>query len=127
MSDIFSAALVHEVCPICCKAMNEQIIMNTIGNKKNAKAIDEANGKAIGYSKDACEECCKHKDDGVYIIAIDPTRSGDDGIYRTGQIVCVNKNFQLFKDKSDYILKTDNGVSFMFMEEEAGKLIGIFK
>lgn len=45
--------------------------MNTIGNKKNAKAIDEANGKAIGYSKDACEECCKHKDDGVYIIAID--------------------------------------------------------
>ena len=34
MSDIFSAALVHEVCPICCKAMNEQIIMNTIGNKE---------------------------------------------------------------------------------------------
>ena len=123
MSDIFSAALVHEVCPICCKAMNEQIIMNTIGNKKNAKA----NGKTIGYSKDACEECCKHKADGVYVIAIYPTRSGDDGIYRTGQIACVNKNFQLFKDKSDYILKTDNGVSFMFMEEEAGKLIGIFK
>lgn len=65
MSDIFSAALVHEVCPICCKA------------------IDEANGKAISYSKDACEECCKHKDDGVYVIAIDPTRSVDDGIYRT--------------------------------------------
>lgn len=119
MSDIFSAALVHEVCPICHKAMNEQIIMNTIGNKKNAKAI--------GYSKDACEECCKYKDDGVYVIAIDPTRSGDDGIYRTGQIACVNKNFQLFKDKSDYILKTDNGVSFMFMEEESGKSIGIFK
>lgn len=95
-------------------------------NKKNAKAIDEANGKAIGYSKDACEECCKHKDDGVYVIAIDPNCS-IWWIYRTGQIACVNKNFQLFKDKSDYILKTNNGVSFMFMEEEAGKLIGIFK
>lgn len=127
MSDIFSAALVHELCPICGKGMNEQIIMNKILNKKSAKAIDDANGKAIGYSHNACEECCKHKDDGVYVIAIDPTRSGDDGIYRTGQIVCINKNFQLFKDKSDYILKTDNGVSFMFMEETAGKQIGIFK
>lgn len=127
MSDVFSAALVHEVCPICGKAMNEQIIMNKILNKKSAKAIDDANGKAIGYSKDACEECCKHKDDGVYVIAIDPTRSTDKDIYRTGQIACVNKNFQLFKDKPDYILKTDNGVSFMFMEEDAGKQIGIFK
>lgn len=127
MSDIFSAALVHELCPICCKDMNEQIIMNAVGGKKKAKAIDDANGKAIGYSHDACEECCKYKDDGIYVIAIDPTRSGNDGIYRTGQIACVNKNFQLFKDKPDYILKTDNGVSFMFMEEEAGKLIGIFK
>lgn len=127
MSDIFSAALVHEICPICCKDMNEQIIMNAVGNKKNAKAIGETNGRAIGYSKDACEECCKYKDDGVYVIAIDPTRSGDDGIYCTGQIACVNKNFRLFKDKADYILKTNNGVSFMFMEEEAGKVIGIFK
>lgn len=127
MSDIFSAALVHEVCPICGKAMNEQIIMNIIGNKKNAKAIDEANGKAIGCSKDACEECCKHKDEGIYIIAIDPDRSDNNGAYRTGQIACVNKNFRLFKDKADYILKTNNGVSFMFMEEEAGKAIGIFK
>lgn len=127
MSDIFSAALVHEVCPICCKAINEQIIVNSVLNKKNAKAIDEANGKAIGYSKDACEECCKYKDNGVYIIAIDPDRSNDKDIYRIGQIACVNKNFQLFKDKPDYILKTNNGVSFMFMEEEVGKLIGIFK
>lgn len=127
MSDIFSAALVHEVCPICCKAMNEQIIMNTIGNKKNAKSIDEANGKAIGYSHDACEECCKYKDDGVYVIAIDPDRSDDEDIYRTGQIACVKKDFQLFKDKADYILKTDNGVSFMFMEEAAGRMVGIFK
>lgn len=101
--------------------------MNAIGNKKNAKAIDESNGKAIGYSKDACEECCKHKDEGVYIIAIDPDRSNNNGVYRTGQMACVNKNFQLFKSKADYILKTDNGVSFMFMEEEAGKAIGIFK
>lgn len=126
MSDIFSAALVHKLCPICGKAMNEQIIMNAIGNKKNAKAIDEANGRAIGYSKDACEECCKHKDEGVYIIAIDPDRSDNNGVYCTGQVACVNKNSQLFKDKADYIFKTNNGVSYMFMEEEAGKVIGIF-
>lgn len=83
--------------------------------------------KLLAILKMLVKKCCKHKDDGVYVIAIDPTRSVDDEIYRTGQIACVNKNFQLFKDKADYILKTDNGVSFMFMEEEAGKLIGIFK
>lgn len=126
-SDNVAVALVYEACPVCGKLMNEQIIMNKTLTKKAAKEIEEANGKCIGYSKDACDSCSEHKDECVYAVAIDPTRSGDDGIYRTGQIACVNKNFQLFKDKSDYILKTDNGVSFMFMEEEAGKLIGIFK
>lgn len=30
-------ALVHEICPICGKPMNEQILMNTVFSKKYAK------------------------------------------------------------------------------------------
>lgn len=44
-------ALVHEICPICGKPMNEQILMNTVLSKKYAKEIENVNGKAIGYSK----------------------------------------------------------------------------
>lgn len=29
-------ALVHEICPICGKSMNEQILMNSVLNKKYA-------------------------------------------------------------------------------------------
>ena len=44
-------ALVHEICPICGKPMNEQILMNSVLSKKYAKEIENVHGKAIGYSK----------------------------------------------------------------------------
>lgn len=46
-------ALVHEICPICGKPMNEQILMNSVLSKKYAKEIENVHGKAIGYSKTA--------------------------------------------------------------------------
>lgn len=33
-------ALVHEICPICGKPMNEQILMNSVFSKKYAKEIE---------------------------------------------------------------------------------------
>lgn len=33
-------ALVHEICPICGKPMNEQILMNSVLSKKYAKEIE---------------------------------------------------------------------------------------
>lgn len=56
-------ALVHEICPICGKPMNEQILMNSVLSKKYAKEIENVHGKAIGYSKTACEDCSKYKKD----------------------------------------------------------------
>lgn len=53
-------ALVHEICPICGKSMNEQILMNSVLSKKYAKEIENVHGKAIGYSKTACEDCSKN-------------------------------------------------------------------
>lgn len=67
-------ALVHEICPICGKPMNEQILMNTVFSKKYAKEIENVHGKAIGYSKTACEDCSKYKDEAVMCIAIDEAK-----------------------------------------------------
>ena len=47
--------------------------------------------------------------------------------YRTGQVVGIRKDFQLFIDKSEFIIKTENGVSYCFIEENVGKQIGFFK
>lgn len=120
-------ALVHEVCPICGKPMNYSVLMNSKFGPKYAKQVKETNGKAIGYSKDACEECLKYKDDAVFCIAIDEAKSEPNNPYRTGELVGIRKDFPLFIEKPEFIIKTDNGVSYCFMEETAGKLIGFFK
>lgn len=120
-------ALVHEICPICGKPINEQILMNKILSKKHAKEIENLHGKAIGYSRTACEDCSKYKDEVVMCIAIDETKSEPNNPYRIGQIVGIRKDFQLFIDKSEFIIKTENGVSYCFVEENVGKQIGFFK
>lgn len=130
MSKDLSFGIVHELCPICGKSVNSSIIMNKILRPKYAKQIEELNGKAIGFSKDACEECSKHKDECIYVIGIDPNKSDNknmQGMYRTGQIVGIRKDFPLFIDYPEMILKTNNGVQFCFIEEETGKQIGFFK
>lgn len=120
-------ALVHEICPICGKPMNEQILMNTAISKKYAKEIENVHGKAIGYSRTACEDCSKYKDEAVMCIAIDEAKSEPNNPYRTGQVVGIRKDFQLFVDKPEFIIKTDNDVRYCFVEENVGKQIGFFK
>ena len=120
-------ALVHEICPICGKPMNEQILMNTVFSKKYAKEIENVHSKAIGYSKTACENCTEYKDKVVFCIAIDENKSEPNNPYRTGQIVGVCKDFQLFVDKPEFIIKTENDVAYCFVEENVGKQIGFFK
>lgn len=110
-------ALVHEICPICGKPMNEQILMNSVLSKKYAKEIENVHGKAIGYSKTACEDCSKYKDEAVMCIAIDEAKSEPNNPYRTGQIVGVCKDFQLFVDKPEFIIKTENGFNTCYIKE----------
>lgn len=130
MSKDLGVGIIYELCPICGKNANSSIIMNKVLRPKYAKQIEELNGKAIGFSKDACEECTKHKDECIYVIGIDPDKSDNSsiqGLYRTGQIVGIRKDFPLFIDHPEMILKTNNSVQFCFIEEEAGKQIGFFK
>lgn len=126
MENKFGCAIVHELCPICGKPMNEQIIMNTRPSIKGAKEIEELNNKAVGFSKDACKECSKYKDEAIFIIAINEKLSDNKDLHRTGQIVGIKKDADIVSNFK-VILSTDNGVKFIFMEEEVGKKIGIFK
>lgn len=126
MEDKFACAVVHELCPICGKSMNEQIIMNTKPSVKGAKEIKEVHNKAIGFSKDACEECSKHKNEVVYIIGVDEKLSKEDNMYRTGQIVGIKKECKFIINSKDFIYTTNNNIQFMFMDEKVGKQLGIF-
>ena len=132
--DKIGIALVHEVCPICGRPMNEQILMNSKLSVKLAKELNEANGKAIGISKDAYDECSKYKNKGIFIIEIDAEKSHTIDnkvyprqIYRTGRIACLNKDFELFKDAKDFIITTANGVQYLYMDEIAYAKLGLDK
>lgn len=128
MSDVkIGTALVHEVCPICGKPMNESIVINQKLTTKEAKKVEKLNGKAIGISKDACDECLKFKDTAIFCIAIDEEKSDKNNFYRTGRISGITKNFKLFTEHPESIITTENGVSYCFTSEEFGKHIGIFK
>lgn len=128
MSDVkIGTALVHEVCPICGKPMNESIVINQKLTAKEAKKVEDLNGKAIGISKDACDDCLKFKDTAVFCIAIDEEKSEANNPYRTGRITGVTKSFSLFTEHPEFIITTDNGVSYCFMSEKFGEQIGIFK
>jgi hypothetical protein len=126
-SDNVAVALVYEACPVCGKLMNEQIVMNKILTKKAAKEIEEANGKCIGYSKDACDSCSEHKDECVYAVAIDERFSEPNNPYRTGQIVGIKKDSDFVKAYEQFVFETYNGVKYMYVDIKAGIKIGLFK
>lgn len=119
--DKLGIAIVKELCPICGKEM-DGIIMNKILSESNAEKVNALHNKVIGYASDACEECSKRKDNIVYIIGIDPTKSDMnclETIYRTGQVYGIKQDSEFMKDIDEsFILKTKNGVKFMFADKE---------
>ena len=113
-----SIALVHEICPICGKPMNEQILMNTVFSKKYAKEIENMHGKTIGYSKTACENCTEYKDKVVFCIAIDENKSEPIVyLYNTHQTeeYSLNSTF-------DYSVKPNVMISSYILREKLNNL-----
>lgn len=127
-NDNFEVGIVKYACPICGKEVDNEVILNSKLTKKAAQSIREMNGKFIGYSKNACEECLKYKDEVVFFIGIIPEKSDKTmGVYRTGHVVGVKQDSDFVKDVPvEYILKTANDVKFCFIDVKAGKEIGIF-
>lgn len=127
-------ALVHEVCPICGKPMNEHIIINQKLGLKIAQKVNNFNGKAIGISENACDECSKYKDKGIFIIEIDAEKChvidnklNSKNIYRTGRYVCLNKDIELFKECKDFIITTANKVHYVYMDNIVYSKLGLDK
>ena len=123
--DNFAVGLVNYACPICGKTAQTNIIMNNKLTKKAAQEVREADGKVVGYSDTACEECTSHKDECIYIVEIDTKKSEPNNPYRTGMYWGVRKDFALFVDHPEYVLKTKDGVQFCFMDKEFAYQIGL--
>lgn len=126
--DIIGVALVHYACPICGREMDDDsaILMNQKLTKKAAKEVNELNGKCVGFSNKACNECASHKDDCIYIIEIDKEKSEPNNLYRTGRYWGIVKDFSLFVEHPEFILETDNGVKYCFMTKELTHKFGFY-
>lgn len=123
--DNFVVGMVNYICPICTKVIDHAIIMNQRLTKKAADEIRQANGQTVGYADHACEECAEHKDECIYVIEIDAEKSKPNNPYRTGMYWGVRKDFALFVDHPEYVLKTKDDVQYCFMDKECAKQIGL--
>lgn len=123
--DNFEVGLVKYACPICGREADSSIIMNSRFTKKDAEVIKEAHNKFIGYSDNVCKDCLSHKDECIYVIEIDAEKSEPNNPYRTGMYWGLRKDFDLFIDHPEYILKTKDGVQYCFMDKEFANQIGL--
>lgn len=118
MNDVIGTALVSYACPICGKEASYGIAINEVLTEAKATEVKNFHGKCIGWSENACEECTKHKDEVIYLIGIDPEQSDNNEVYRTGKVVGIKKDAELFNNlDSKFILKTDNEVQFCFIDD----------
>lgn len=124
--DNFKVSLVKYLCPICGGVAEEVIVTNTRLTKEAASKVERLNGKAIGFSDHACKECSEYKDRVVFFIGIDPEKSSDKEPYRTGQIVGIKDDAPLVLHCKEYIRSLKDGTRFCFIDELAGKKIGLW-
>lgn len=123
-------ALVKELCPICCKEMDGPIVMNKRLTKPQKEKIEDMHNKVIGFADHCCEECAKYKDDAVFFVGIDESKSSKgslEELYRTGKIVGVKKDANIVNYFKNYIVTLKDNAKLIFIDEKAGKELEIFK
>ena len=123
-------ALVKELCPVCGKEIDGPIILNSILTENEAKKVKDLHNKVIGFANYCCEECSKYKDRVVFFISIDESKSSKDSLknlYRTGKISGIKKEADIIKSFKDYIVTIEDGTQLIFIDEKAGKNLGVFK
>ena len=130
MSNNLEVSLVKELCPVCCKEIDGPIVLNSILTEKEAKKVKDLHNKVIGFADHCCEECAKYKDKVVYFVSIDASKSSKNSLeelYRTGKISGVKKEADIIKSFKDYIITIKDGTQIVFIDEEGGKILGVFK
>ena len=86
--------------------------------------------KVVGFANHCCEECAKYKDKVVFFVSIDESKSSSDSrknLYRTGKISSIRKEADIIKRFKDYIVTIEDGTQIVFIDENGGKELGIFK
>lgn len=92
-------ALVHTLCPVCTRVIDDSILLNkrlTEGEAKKVEAMNNTNT----WSKELCSECQEMKSKGFILIGADEKKTEDvTNPWRTGQIWCVKQEVadELFK------------------------------
>lgn len=94
--------------------------------KGAASEVEELDGKAVGFSDHACKKCSEYKDKVVFFIGIDSENSPSEEVYRIGQVVGVRNGAPLIAHFSKYIRSLKDGTRFCFIDELAGKKIGLW-
>ena len=124
----FEEALTKEICPVCGKEMDGPLIMNSFLTEKCAKEVKDLNNKVIGFADHCCEECAKYKDDAVYFVSIDESKSSQSlkELYRTGKISGVKKDSKFIEQFKDFIVTLKDGTKIIFIDEQAGIKLGLW-
>lgn len=122
----FKVSLVKYMCPICGEVAEEVIMANTRLTKKAASEVEKLAGKVVGFSDHACKKCSEYKDKVVFFIGIDSRNSSSEKVYRTGQVAGVRNEAPLIAHFSKYIHSLKDGTRFCFIDELAGKKIGLW-
>ena len=110
--------------------MDGPIIMSKRLTNPQKKKVENMNGKVIGFADHCCKECAEYKDDAVFFISIDESKSNNNSLkelYRTGKISGIKKDSDIIKQFKDYIVTIKDGTQMIFIDEEAGKKLGVFK
>lgn len=77
-TDNWNLCVVHEVCPICCSALNASIlsILPEDSSKETAEEIKNMDGKAIGFSDEPCKNCQEKINKGyIALIGLNETKT----------------------------------------------------
>lgn len=122
--DTLGVALVHELCKICGKEVNEQIVMNQRLSEKNAKEIKSMHKQAIGYAQEPCDECKELMTKGYILIEYDEALTEDkSNPYRTGSIwvITFDAAKRMNMDKDTF----ENG--YALIDKEVTKKLGLHK
>ena len=85
--NVLSTALVHELCPVCAKKMQDSIVMNTMLTRYHAAQVEKLHGKATGFSSEPCQDCQDLKAQGFVLIGVDDSKTTDRANpWRTGHL-----------------------------------------
>lgn len=121
-------ALTKELCPVCCKEIDGPLLINKRLTKKPSKKMESLNNKVIGFADHCCEECAKYKDDAVYFVSIDESKSSQSlkELYRTGKISGVKKDSKFIEQFKDFIVTLKDGTKIIFIDEQVGIKFGLW-